>query len=378
MSLSNEDNLRLNVLLAGEVKAIRINESSMTVHALTPRGEAKVKLNANCRDEQYLRQVRELISAVILGSPEGYPVYISRWIRMGQARDESLEQLLKLGEPEAVIAVVHAPGLTPELAKRAWWAAQETDNARQMLQKSNIINSELGKELAQHILEFLPFEEEPMMQAESVQRILQPGLLNTAEIQDLWHRGQHKNSYLLGFLRSDMRLLPEQQAAHDAYTSLAAKLKPLTEQNNPVALLVLKILSPEGQSFIQLCERVLKKPINQDIVNHFIVYLAQYFTSLKPDNMDNQAIESLLPNVAQACCMENPGMVTGLNAVLKQAPELQAYLQAMMTLAALDYGVLRPIFSRTSSIGSLMRKKLKPVTSPIFEQLKQLRQPINI
>ena len=41
---------------------------------------------------------------------------------MGQARDDSLAQLLLLGEPEAVVAAVHAPGLTDELAARAWWA----------------------------------------------------------------------------------------------------------------------------------------------------------------------------------------------------------------------------------------------------------------
>ena len=49
-------------------------------------------------------------------------MYLQRWTRMGQMRDESLEQLLLLGEPEAVVAVVCAPGLTDELARRAWWA----------------------------------------------------------------------------------------------------------------------------------------------------------------------------------------------------------------------------------------------------------------
>ena len=35
MQLSNEDNLRLNVLLAQDLKAVRIDESRMIVHALT-------------------------------------------------------------------------------------------------------------------------------------------------------------------------------------------------------------------------------------------------------------------------------------------------------------------------------------------------------
>ena len=44
MDLSAEDKLRLNVLLAQKLQAVRIDESKMTVFALTDRGEAKVKL----------------------------------------------------------------------------------------------------------------------------------------------------------------------------------------------------------------------------------------------------------------------------------------------------------------------------------------------
>ncbi|MBA1330869.1 sulfur reduction protein DsrS, partial [Candidatus Endoriftia persephone str. Guaymas] len=69
--LSSEDALRLNVLLANKPKAIRIDESSMILYGLSEKGEAKVSLNPNCRDEQYLRQVRETLSGHVLGSPGG-------------------------------------------------------------------------------------------------------------------------------------------------------------------------------------------------------------------------------------------------------------------------------------------------------------------
>ena len=124
MELSPEDALRINVLLASPIEAVRIDESSMTVHALSGKGEARVRLNPNCRDETYLRTVREALSSHVLGSPGGYPVYLKRWTRMGQARDEILESLLLLGEPEAVVAVVNAGGLTDEIARRAWWTVQ--------------------------------------------------------------------------------------------------------------------------------------------------------------------------------------------------------------------------------------------------------------
>ena len=119
MDLSPEDALRLNVLLANKPLAIRINESAMVVSGLTDTGEARVELRPNCRDEQYIKKVKELISGHVLGSPGGYPVYLQRWTRMGQMKDDSLEQLLMLGEPEAVVAAVCAPGLTDELARRA-------------------------------------------------------------------------------------------------------------------------------------------------------------------------------------------------------------------------------------------------------------------
>ena len=85
MPLSNEDNLRINVLLRQNLYALRIDESKMRIDALTERGEGQVVLNPNCRDEKYIGMVKEMISTYVLGSPIGYPVYIHRWIRMGQA-----------------------------------------------------------------------------------------------------------------------------------------------------------------------------------------------------------------------------------------------------------------------------------------------------
>ena len=95
MDLSPEDTLRLNVLLANSPQAIRINESTMTVSALTPGGESTLQLNPTARADQYVKRVKELLSGHVLGSPGGYPVYLQRWTRMGQMRDESLEELLK-------------------------------------------------------------------------------------------------------------------------------------------------------------------------------------------------------------------------------------------------------------------------------------------
>ena len=63
MELTAEDSLRLNVMLANALQAVRIDESSMTVQALSDQGEASVKLNLVGRDDQYLKSVRELLSS---------------------------------------------------------------------------------------------------------------------------------------------------------------------------------------------------------------------------------------------------------------------------------------------------------------------------
>ena len=214
MELSPQDTLRLNVLLANAPQAIRINESTMTVFGLSDKGEAEIKLNPTGRDEQYLKRVKELLSGQVLGSPGGYPVYLQRWTRMGQMRDDSLEQLLLLGEPEAVVAAVSAQGLTDELARRAWWAMEDATNARHMLGKQSVVAGQMGPVLARYLVEHLPFEAEPEQQIETVRLVLQPGLLDADEVAGLWRKAQRKPAYYAGFLAALPDQLPLDIAAH--------------------------------------------------------------------------------------------------------------------------------------------------------------------
>jgi hypothetical protein len=67
--LSPEDSFRLEVLLAQDLKAVRLDESNLVLHALTDQGEASIPLAPTCRPDKYLRLVRELLSGHALGSP---------------------------------------------------------------------------------------------------------------------------------------------------------------------------------------------------------------------------------------------------------------------------------------------------------------------
>ena len=369
MDLSNEDSLRLNVLLHQDIEAIRIDDSKMIVYGLSPRGEAQVPLNPNCRDEQYIKKVKEVISSHVLGSPGGYPIFLRRWTRMGQAKDDSLVRLLKLGEPEAVVAVVHAAGLTDELARRAWWAMQNSVNARCMLEKQSVVQGRMGKTLASFLVEFLPFEEDPRNMLESVQLVLQGELIDEATRNSLWARGQRKNAFYVGFLKMLPDDLPEQTSAHPDYENYKAKLAELDAAGQPVARQLLRTLSPAGQAYIKAAAKVMKKPANQDIVVALLEAIESYFATVCPATPASSEMSELVEQANQSCAEKT---VPAINEVLEVAPKSAALLQAMLALSWVGVHLVNPVFARTDAIGTVMRRKLEPVSGPILDMLLTL------
>ena len=373
MELSAEDNLRLNVLLAQELHAVRIDESKMTVFALTAKGEAKVPLNAIGKDEPYIKEIKALFSTHVMGSPGGYPVYLKRWTRMGQARDDSLAQLLLLGEPEAVVAAVHASGLSDELAARAWWAMPTSENARRMLEKQAVVEGETGKVLAEFLVEFLPFEEEQSDMIESVRLVLQPGLISQQEKEKLWSKTKTKRSFYVGFLHACADDLPVEVDAHEHYDVIKQQLEPLLEEANPYALMLEKVLSAKGQAFVRTAEDALKKPGNQDVVVSLLEAISKYFETILPDKFTDDDIDAICSEAETLCRSDNEALNKVVASLQGNVEDGQKYLSAMTVLACLSVKLVNPIFARSDAIGTVMRKKIKPVTDPVVEQLHILR-----
>ncbi|MDD5240677.1 MAG: hypothetical protein PHG47_03025 [Sulfuricella sp.] len=371
MELSSEDSLRLNVLLAGEIQAIRIDDSTMTVRALTPRGEAAVKLHPNGRNDQYLKLVREVLAGHAIGSPGGYPLFIQRWTRMGQARDKGLDRLLLLGEPEAVVSVAYSNGLTDELARRAWWAMQSADNARRMLERECVVQGEMGKILAAYLIEHLPFENAPHTIIDTVRIVLQPGLIDETARQRLWNKGAGDNAYYVGFLEYLPDELPERLAARVDLAILQPKLTALAAQGNPYAKLMERALSGPGQAFLATSEEVLRHPADQDVVISLLNALAAYFAALRSANCGGDAIEVILARLETPNAGDD--QPTELREFLDAAPELAGEICAMRILSCMDGGVAAPILSQTTASGTVMRKKLEPLITPILHQLATLR-----
>jgi hypothetical protein len=363
MELSPQDTLRLNVLLANKPQAIRINENSMTVFGLSEDGEAQVQLNPTGRADQYVKRVKELLSGHVLGSPGGYPVYLQRWTRMGQMRDDSLEQLLLLGEPEAVVAAVTAQGLTDELARRAWWAMEDASNARHMLRKQAVVSGAMGPELAGYLVEHLPFETEAEQQIDTVRLVLQPGLLDDAEIEGLWRKAQRKPAYYVGFIATCPDRLPEAAAAHPLAGDPG--LRSMAEAGNPVAETLLRVLSAPGQAFLQTVLRIFEKPSNQEVVNLSLDAIASYFSAVRPEGRVDMTLDALQ---AEAATWVESEPAASVAALASPVP-----VQSLRVLSGLSYGVVRPVFGDSTAIGSLMRRKLQPVMEPLLALIVTLR-----
>lgn len=363
MNLSSQDSLRLNVLLRQPLKAVRIDESRMVVHALMAQGETLVELNPVGRHEHYLRTVRQLFSTHVLGSPGGYPVFLKRWTRMGQARDESLAKLLLLGEPEAVTAVVHANGLTEEIASHAWWAAPTAENARRMLERDSVAQSAIGRTLTEFLLEFLPFEEEHRAMIDSVRLVLKPGLLSTEERQQLWSKARRKPSYYVGFLHALPDNLPEQAHPHPTLAEHETLLNSLTALGNPIIGLLLRCLSATGQGFLRTLRVVFEKPANQDVVVMALEASAGYFADARNGDCHHRGIvdiEAAVSGDGDSLWLETQQLIQPLGEAWFMR------LRALRCLALCGVPLVDPVFGLTDAMGTVMRRKLEPVLDPML------------
>ncbi|HEY8887379.1 MAG TPA: hypothetical protein VIM35_02740, partial [Gallionella sp.] len=352
--LAPEDELRLNVMMAGDIQAVRIDESAMIVHSLSARGEASIKLHPTGRAEQYLRRVREMLAGHATGSPGGYPVYLHGWTRMGQARDKGLDCLLLLGEAEAVVSVAYSNGLTDELARRAWWAMPVADNARRMLERDCVVQGKMGKVLAEYLVEHLPFENSPHTIIDTVRLLLQPGLIDDEVRKKLWNRGAADNAYHVGFLERMPDDLPVTVSPRDDWNALSSRLAQLAE--HPYAVQLERVLSARGQAFLQTGEAMLRYPADRDVVKALLNAQAAYFSSMvHPACCDGNTPEAILASV-EAFCRDTSSIA---GQFVESLPEYASEVRAMLFLSCMNSAVAAPVLSRSTAGGTLMRQRLE-------------------
>ncbi len=373
--LSTEDSLRLNVLMmANPVQAVRIDEGAMTLYALTENGEARIQLHPNCRADQYISRVKEFLGGHALGSPGGYPVYLQRWTRMGQTSDKNLEALLLLGEPEAVVAVAHAPSLTDELARRAWWCQPSMEIARWMLEKDAVVHGKMGKVLADFLIEHLPFEESPDARMHTIRLVLYGKLTDEQTTAKLWRMAKGVPYYFIGFLEFMPENLPEDLPPRPDYAEATTLLNPLIDTGNAFAERLLALLSANGQTWLKAISEVLARPSTSLVVYALLDAISRYFHATGYP-VKTEVLEALFAE-ARAMTSGEKAAPQALMEVLHATPQYRQNIEAMLALSGLTSKTADPWLLRNTAVGALMRRKIEPLVAPINHAVQTLRTPV--
>jgi hypothetical protein len=243
---------------------------------------------------------------------------------------------------------------------------EEAENARQMLHKQAVREGRMGRVLAAYLVEHLPFESEAEKQIDTVRLVLQPGLLEPEQREDLWRKAARKAPYFVGFIATLPDAIPDEQEPHPLWSAHRETLVSLADAGNPVAAALLRVLSPAGQAWVQTLYRIFKKPSTQDVVNITLDEMAAYFGMLRDTPMDATLEE--LEAEAKTWMSDN----AAAREVLDLEGDLEAAVFSVRVLSGMGYGVVRPVFKGTTAIGSLMRRKLEPVMTPLAVHLDRL------
>jgi hypothetical protein len=245
----------------------------------------------------------------------------------------------------------------------------DAENARRMLANPAVANGKMGPVLAEYLVEYLPFETEPENMMESVRRVLQPGLISDQAKHELWQKAARRNAYLVGFLMALPDQLPLTVAEHKGLGRYRGDLDSIAQGGSSCARLLLRALAAPGQGFLESVETVLKRPATQVVVSVTLDLVASYFRLLRPEGDPDVPIAELILEAERFCAGTDSDAVR----CRERVPGLEAEIRAMRVLSGVGYGVLRPALGGTTASGSLMRRKLEPVMTPLRAQLEILR-----
>lgn len=345
--LTPEDTLKLNVLISTCV-AIRVDVYKLVVVGLTAdKKEQTIFLNPPSDSSKYIQAVQKLLVSQVLGSMGGYPSYLKRWSRMGQVSSLNLGSLLKIGNIEAVVAVANSQSLNDEVLDLVWWCATNTDQqaeiGRFLLSRDFVVAHKVGKQIADYLLEFLPFTNDTTQLIDTTNLLLQNGLISQQAKDKLWKQGQRKTAFLVGFIERDINNLPN----NDGIIAINNHIKELELVN-----------SKQGQILLKTIALILKK-INQEYVLYrTLEVLGSYLSHpmIQPFATIQQC-QTQAQNV-----LENLGLE-------------DEKIKARLLLAGVSEKLVVSTISAHSLTGSAIRKKLTNVLNPIQDALQTLTTP---
>jgi len=133
-----------------------------------------------------------------------------------------------------------------------------------------------------------------------------------------------------------------------------------------------RLYCEQGQGYLAGCEFVIKKPATQEAVVSLLDTMVNYFEPIQILEKSYSDMHSLVTDVQDLLlAKENKE----LEQLLQVIPEVVQDVHSMLILAHAGIQVINPIFAITDAIGSLMRKKIEPVSTPINNCLKTLLGP---
>ena len=125
-------------------------------------------------------------------------------------------------------------------------------------------------------------------------------------------------------------------------------------------------MSESGQQFLKTLRRCLAKPNNQDVVISLLNVIGHYFLML---NSDNRRYRDLQMWNTDARRLLKERHIPSLEDC---SDRLLAYGESIMALSLVDETMVGPVFSVSDAIGTVMRKRIKPITDDINKHIDQL------
>jgi hypothetical protein len=345
--LTPEDTLKLNVLIATCI-AIRVDVYKLVVVGLTKdKKEQTIALNPTGDSSKYIQAVQKLLVSQVLGSMGGYPSYLKRWSRMGQVSSSNLSSLLKVGNIEAVVAVANSQNLDEEVLDLVWWCATNTDQqaeiGRFLLTRDFVVTHNIGKQIADYLLEFLPFTDDTTQLIDTTNLLLQGDLISQVAKDRLWKQGQRKTAFLVGFIERNIDNLPN----NNGIIALNDNTKELANIN-----------SQQGQILLKTIALILKKIKQEHVLYRTLEVLGGYLSH--PMIQPLTDIEHCQTQAQQVA--ENLGLD-------------DEKIKARLLLASVSEQLVVGTISAHSLAGSAIRKKLVNVLAPIQNALQVLTTP---
>ena len=183
---------------------------------------------------------------------------------------------------------------------------------------------------------------------DTVAVMLYSGVLTDAERLAIWKRGSSRNSYYVAFLELQPDRLPNPRAARADHANVPQLA------GNPYSVMLGKALLGQGQTFVATIATILDRPEIQEVVNHTLNALAQWCAPLRQ--------------------LDEAARIAARTELLDAAPQFASDCDALDALAAVDADTVRPIFLKTTAIGSLMRRKIQPIVTPLLDAIAVLRR----